>query len=164
MDAISEERLAQVIPPLGALIRKMVGNLMVAGIEVRVTQGLRSIADQDALYAQGRTVSGNIVTNAPGGYSMHNFGLAVDLCPGIIGKTPWTPDWTAQDTSYKAMVTAGVALGLNAGANWHTFVDIPHFQLPGLPNTPTELMRHDLSLGGLSMIWRNVLAGIYNIT
>ncbi|WP_305953442.1 M15 family metallopeptidase [Paenibacillus sp. P32E] len=44
-----------------------------------ITQGLRTIAEQDALYAQGRTKPGQIVTNARGRTSYHNFGLAVDF-------------------------------------------------------------------------------------
>ena len=49
------------------------------GCEIKVTQTLRSIAYQNELYAQGRTKPGNKVTNAIGGSSMHNYGLAVDF-------------------------------------------------------------------------------------
>lgn len=42
--------------------------------------GFRSFAEQDKLYAQGRTnKSKPIVTNARGGYSAHNYGLAIDF-------------------------------------------------------------------------------------
>ena len=59
--------------------------------DFEVTQGLRTYAEQDALYAQGRTVPGEIVTNAAAGYSWHNFGNAVDLVPEDI--TIGQPDW-----------------------------------------------------------------------
>ena len=36
------------------------------GIEVVITHGYRSVEEQDALFAQGRSSSGNIVTNARG--------------------------------------------------------------------------------------------------
>ena len=44
-----------------------------------VTQGLRTMAEQAALYAQGRTEPGAIVTHAQPGSSAHNYGLAVDV-------------------------------------------------------------------------------------
>jgi hypothetical protein len=46
---------------------------------IRVVSGFRTFAEQDALYAQGRTTPGNIVTPARGGESAHNYGLAVDI-------------------------------------------------------------------------------------
>lgn len=45
----------------------------------RFAYTLRTFAEQDALYAQGRTKPGSIVTYAKGGQSYHNFGLAVDI-------------------------------------------------------------------------------------
>lgn len=51
-----------------------------------VAFGFRSGAVQDALYAQGRTTPGPIVTNAKGGQSAHNYGLAIDVYPIINGQ------------------------------------------------------------------------------
>ena len=58
----------------------------------RVTMGLRTIDEQNTLYAQGRTVPGQIVTNAPGGTSYHNYGLAVDICEMVNGQPDWNFD------------------------------------------------------------------------
>ncbi len=46
-----------------------------------ITQGFRSKAEQDALYAQGRTKKGKIVTNAKGSdySSQHQWGIAFDI-------------------------------------------------------------------------------------
>jgi len=44
-----------------------------------VVQGFRTKAQQDALYAQGRTTPGDIVTQAPYPRSAHCWGLAVDV-------------------------------------------------------------------------------------
>ena len=44
----------------------------------RYSQTLRSFAEQDAIYAQGRTKVGDIVSYAKGGQSFHNYGLATD--------------------------------------------------------------------------------------
>lgn len=48
------------------------------GIRAAMVSGFRSVGAQDKLYAQGRTKPGRIVTNARGGESYHNFGLAAD--------------------------------------------------------------------------------------
>jgi peptidoglycan L-alanyl-D-glutamate endopeptidase CwlK len=47
-----------------------------AGIDLLVTSTYRDKQSQDALYAQGRTVAGKIVTNAKGGQSFHNWRVA----------------------------------------------------------------------------------------
>ena len=63
------------------------------GYEWLVTQGRRTIAEQDRPYAQGRTSPGPKVTNAKGGSSPHNFGLAVDMVPIKDGNLWWSaPD------------------------------------------------------------------------
>lgn len=59
--------------------------------------GERSIALQDALYAKGRTIPGEIVTNAPGGASAHNYGCGTDWTM-FAGESPiWLkkedPNW-----------------------------------------------------------------------
>ena len=46
---------------------------------IRIVQGLRTIEEQNELYAKGRTKPGNRVTNAKGGASFHNYGLAIDF-------------------------------------------------------------------------------------
>lgn len=158
MDAVSEERLSLVAPALATLIRAMYEDLAAQSpsIHIRVTQGLRTKAEQDALYAKGRTTPGSIVTRAQGGFSAHNFGLAVDCCPDKIDGVPWSPDWDAADARYAAMVAAGEKQGLVCGANWHSIKDEPHFQIAGFPVTPTDAMRHDLGAGGmheLMTIW-----------
>ena len=53
----------------------------VEGITVAISGTLRTAAEQDALYAQGRTKPGNIVTNAKGSSykSQHQWGIAFDF-------------------------------------------------------------------------------------
>jgi peptidoglycan LD-endopeptidase CwlK len=150
MDSVSEERLAQVNPKLAALVRQMADQLASEAIDVRVTQGLRTWAEQAALYEQGRSTSGPRVTNAPPGYSYHNFGLAVDLVPMIdIG-----PDWNTSHPVWQRMVTVGQSVGLTAGALWRTFPDRPHFQLTGrLPMSPDADVRLLFQDGGLARVW-----------
>lgn len=91
-----------------------------AGIPIRVTSGFRSIAEQDALYAQGRTKPGSIVTNAKGGQSLHNYGVAFDVC--FASPTPYVGDW-------ELVGRLGESIGLEWGGRWTGLVDKPHFQL-----------------------------------
>ena len=150
MDTVSELRLAQVYPGLADKIRSMAATLEAEAIDIRVTQGLRTVAEQEALYAQGRTSSGDIVTNAAGGYSWHNFGLAIDVVP----LTPLGPDWDTAHPVWGRIVAVGTGLGLTAGAQWRTFTDWPHFQLTGrFPVTPNDEARLFLSTGGVEAVW-----------
>lgn len=161
MDSVSEQRLSQVYPALAAKIRQMADTLAGEGIEIRVVQGLRTTAEQDALYAQGRTAPGKIVTNCRGGHSYHNFGLAVDCVPSTQGPDqPYNPDWNNQHPAWQKMVDAGVALGLDSGAQWEHFKDFPHFQLTGpfpegAPNAECQSL---LASKGMQAVWDAVTA------
>jgi hypothetical protein len=131
MEPVSEQRLAPLHPYMIAMARAIDAKCQALnGHALRVTQGMRTWAQQDALYAEGRSVAGKVVTNARGGYSMHNFGLAVDLCPEAIAGGVWEPDWNETDPLYKAMVAAGAELGLNCGANWHSLIRLPTLSAP----------------------------------
>lgn len=109
----------QVQPYARALYFKARGN----GITVNIISGLRTFEEQDALYAQGRTSPGNIVTNARAGHSVHNFGLAFDV--GVFEGSRFQ----GESPKYKAVGALGLELGLEWGGNWKTIVDEPHFQL-----------------------------------
>lgn len=90
-----------------------------AGIHLIVTQGLRTIAEQDALYAQGRTKPGKIVTQAKGGQSFHNFGVAFDVA-GYDGKA------LHYDLDWAHLGKIAATIGLEHGDRG--YVDLPHFQ------------------------------------
>lgn len=131
----------------------MYTSLMTNGIEIRVVQGLRTVEQQNALYAEGRTAPGAKVTNAQGGHSWHNFGLAVDCVPGIRGANRWTPNWNARDADFAAMIAAGEAQGLVSGAKWVSMPDEPHFQLAGIPVSPDDAARTILASHGVNGFW-----------
>jgi peptidoglycan L-alanyl-D-glutamate endopeptidase CwlK len=94
------------------------------GIVVKVICGTRTSAEQTALYAQGRTTPGPIVTDAPAGYSNHNFGIAFDA--GIFNGGVYLDD----SPLYEKVGALGRAQGLEWGGDWTRFTDEPHFQLP----------------------------------
>lgn len=84
---------------------------------------LRDKSSQDALYAQGRTAPGKIVTNAKGGDSYHQYGVAFDFVPLVDGKPAW------DDTDrYEQCAEIGEKLGLEWGGNFKSFRDRPHMQ------------------------------------
>lgn len=95
------------------------------GIKLRVIQGYRTYAEQDALYAQGRTTKGNKVTNAKGGQSNHNFGLAIDVAEIKNG----TIDWNEQETVLAKVAPIGKKWGFEWGGDWKSFKDKPHFEM-----------------------------------
>lgn len=151
MDPRSEEFLSHVHPMLAWRVRAMASVLSREGITIRVIQGLRTFAEQDKLYAQGRTTEGYIVTHALGGQSWHNFGLAVDCAPIDGNKI----DWDAKHPAWKRMSEAGVKLGLVSGANWKTLPDAPHFQMNGRfpENAPNAEVRSLYAHGGIEAVW-----------
>lgn len=95
------------------------------GIRLIITHTLRTIAEQDALYAQGRTTPGRKVTNARGGWSWHNWGRAFDVAiadfPGDV-----TPD-DVYDGPWAKVGAIGEHIGLEWGGRWKR-PDLPHFQ------------------------------------
>lgn len=75
----SIKRLTGLHPVVLSAATALIERCYSLNIPILITQGLRTVAEQDALYAQGRTKPGAIITNARGGYSYHNYGLAVDF-------------------------------------------------------------------------------------
>ena len=123
VDARSEKVIATLLPPVQKLARALVQKAADNGIRIKILSGLRTYEEQDALYAQGRTTPGNIVTKAKGGYSNHNFGIAFDV--GVFEGSTYLTD----SPKYKAVGVLGTELGLEWGGNWKTITDQPHFQL-----------------------------------
>lgn len=154
MNQISQERLKLVYPRLADKINQLSTRLAVEGIYIAVVQGLRTIAEQQAIFEQGRSAPGKIVTNAPGGHSWHNFGLSVDCA---IENPDCSIDWNANHPQWKRMEQIGVSLGMTSGANWVRIVDAPHFQLTGRfpENAPTDEVR-ELIKSGIDSVWAEV--------
>jgi LysM repeat protein len=123
---ISDARLAKAAPTLAERGGKLVRHCREAGVRIRVQMGLRTWAEQDALYASGRTKPGKVVTNARGGQSFHNYGLAFDI---VLLSPAGAPIWDAQHAGWLTAGQIGVALGLNWGGHWRGFKDLPHFEI-----------------------------------
>lgn len=87
---------------------------------------MRSKAEQDALYAQGRTAPGSVVTNAKYPWSLHCWGVALDFAPVVGGKADYS-----NVALFERVGAIGESLGLDWGGRWTSIVDRPHFQLRG---------------------------------
>lgn len=82
----------------------------------------RTFDQQDALYAQGRTTPGAIVTNARGGQSFHNVRRAVDFGVYVNGVLSEDPD------VYRQVGEVFEQAGLEWGGRWIGFKDEDHLQ------------------------------------
>lgn len=101
--------------------KKLIAKMASLGKPVVFTEGIRTAARQHALYCQGRTTPGPIVTNADGLQSYHNYGLGFDLTFVDYGYNP-APGW------WDVLGTEGKKLGLEWGGNWAGLQDRPHFE------------------------------------
>lgn len=124
----------QLHPQAKALALKLVSECAAHGLVVKITDCVRNKAEQDALYAQGRTTAGNKVTNAAYPNSMHNWGIAFDICRND-GKGAYFDG----DGFFEKVATIGKQLGLEWGGDWTSPIDKPHFQLSGWGSTPKKL-------------------------
>jgi peptidoglycan L-alanyl-D-glutamate endopeptidase CwlK len=101
--------------------------------QVRISQGLRTFAEQDELYNKRPRV-----TKAKGGQSIHNYGFAVDIVLIIDGKSAsWDThkDWDNDGIAdWDECVKVFAKHGWNWGGNWTSFKDMPHFDKIGLNN------------------------------
>lgn len=114
----SLSRLEGVNPALVALVKKAAA---MSDLDFTVLEGLRTVARQKQLVAQGASKTMN---------SRHITGHAVDLAPLIDGKVSW--DWPLYHRLAKIVKAAAAELGqpIEWGGDWRTFKDGPHWQLP----------------------------------
>ena len=68
-------------PRLQALAAELIRKCADQELQIKIGETLRTTAEQDALYAQGRSKPGKIVTNAKGSSysSYHQWGTAFDI-------------------------------------------------------------------------------------
>lgn len=112
---------SQLRPKIKRMMEAFIAEAKKQGINLIVTQGLRTIEEQNKLYAIGRTIKGSKVTNAKGGESNHNYGCAIDVVPVSGGKALWNCDWNK-------IGRIGKSIGFSWGGDWKSFPDRPHFE------------------------------------
>ncbi|WP_313636737.1 M15 family metallopeptidase [Paenibacillus sp.] len=132
--AKSAAKLVGLIPCVKAAAEELIDRSFALGIPIIVTQGLRTFAEQNALYEQGRTKPGSKVTNARGGHSNHNFGVAIDFA--LLTNEGRAVSWDTKlddnrngKADWNEVVALAKALGFTWGGDWKTFLDLPHFEM-----------------------------------
>ncbi len=127
------QKLSLVHPRIREALYRILPAMETFGHPMTVFEGVRSPGRQAALYAQGRTRPGKIVTNVDGldpSKCTHfaqadGFGHAVDCVFLVDGGPSWDPNLPWQ--VYGAMVRA---LGLTWGGDWPHLRDFPHLEIP----------------------------------
>lgn len=118
-------KIDTLLPSFKPVIQVLLHELETLGIKCVVTSGRRTIAEQNRLYAQGRTTAGDVVTKAKGGQSPHNFGAAADICPLNAAGECW---WDAPDDVWQVIALTARKNGLVAGYDFKNFKDSPHVE------------------------------------
>ena len=131
-------------PELQKKIPELIAACKKEGINIKIGECFRSVAEQDALYAQGRSKPGNKVTNAKGSSysSMHQWGVAFDFYLNMdIDRDGKTSDDIYNNATrvFNRVGAIGKKLGLEWGGDWRSITDLPHFQLPNWGSTTSKL-------------------------
>ncbi len=154
-DPRTESALLSLDPKAVPMFREFLclakGTAASLGCDYVIISGNRTFAEQDALYAQGRTAPGSIVTRATGGQSNHNFRIAVDA--GVFLGKIYLDDGTAAQQLlaskvHKACSEHAAACGLEWGGSWKSLVDLPHYQV-ATGKTTTQLRKLYLAKGSV---------------
>lgn len=145
-------------PDLQALVPQLLARCRARGFEMRPSAGLRDPFEQARLWRQSRAIEeitakiaafeaagaqflahclrsvgpqhGDPVTDAPPGYSWHQWGEAVDCFWLLAGKAEWsTKKLVGGENAYHVFAAEAEALGLTAGGRWKKLKDWPHVQL-----------------------------------
>ena len=133
-------------PNLQGKIKELEKKCADKGIKIGIGECVRTVAEQDALYAKGRTIAGSVVTNAKGSSysSMHQWGVAFDfyLIMDVDGDGKTSDDAFNDATGlFNEVVKIGKSIGLEWGGDWKTIKDKPHFQLPDWGSTAALLKK-----------------------
>lgn len=111
-------------PMVKALLEQGQEAIKHTGYTFFITDGYRSLDEQAALYASGRTIVGQVKTMAAPGQSPHNYGLAVDLAFQKNKQLSYDNDL------YALIDPIARKLGFVLGVDWTRFKDRPHFEFP----------------------------------
>ena len=110
------------LPYIAQQVDKVLAKMKELGHPMKIASSYRTWAEQDALYAKGRTKPGSIVTNARGGESWHNYKVAVDCCFTTCEAFGDSQPWHIYGQIAREY-------GFEWGGDWSTFKDRPHIQM-----------------------------------
>ncbi len=129
MDKITIDRISTAHPKIREELKNYYiecNNKLPKGVRLRFAYVYRSVEEQNKLYNQRPKV-----TNAKGGQSIHNYGLAFDIAI-LLDKdnngTFESIDWNISSPYFKLVVEYFKSKGYEHGGDWKNFKDYPHFQ------------------------------------
>ena len=129
MDQLTIDRIAQAHQKIREELKQYYiecNNKLPKGVRLRFAYVYRSIAEQNVLYNQRPKV-----TNAKGGQSIHNYGLAFDyviMLDKDNNGTFETIEWDLKSPYHKIVWDYFKSKGYEHGGDWKNFKDYPHFQ------------------------------------
>lgn len=124
-------------PILQYKIKQFIALCEEQGLKVGIGECVRTVAEQDAQYAKGRTdKSSGIVTNCKGSTysSPHQWGIAFDFY-----RNDGKGAYNTSGQFFEKVGELAKTLGLEWGGDWKSFVDRPHIQLPYWGSTTSKL-------------------------
>lgn len=146
MTAEKEQKmLAELYPELGAMAQKLLNAARTAGLRVMLFSGYRSFEQQQSIFNKR-----DGATNARGGFSWHNYGLAVDI---VFMDDRGNPSWGAKHP-WRKLGEIGESIGLEWGGRWKTIVDLAHFQWPTKHGLRLADMCRAHRAGGVPAAWK----------
>lgn len=140
-------------PRLQEKIQELQSACNARNLKIGISECFRTVIEQDALYAKGRSVPGSIVTNARGSSysSQHQWGIAVDFYRND-GKGSY------DDTGnfFEQVGAIAKSIGLGWGGEWTSPKDLPHLYLTDWGSTPTKLKEQYKTPGAFIQTWKLV--------
>lgn len=164
-------------PQLKTKVTTLVARCHQRGFEMRPNNGLRDPFEQAKLWRQSRSTEeitqkinefnaqganflaeclrsvgpqhGGHVTNAPPGFSWHQWGEALDCFWVLDGKAEWsTKKLVGGQNAYHVYADEAESLGLTVGGHWKKFKDWPHLQLrpESSPSTALSILEINRSM------------------
>ena len=154
-DLVQRVNLDFLYPPFLSRLLEVLADARALGQDYFVISGYRNHKEQDALYAQGRSTPGKKVTNARGGFSAHNWGIAVDVVADVSQRRGLQPSW--EKAFYNKLKQAASPHDLQVGVPG--LQDDGHIQLP----LTSVLQRREVDIfkdfnalyssGGMPAVW-----------
>lgn len=119
--------ITQCHPRLQEAFKQLAVKCNAQGLTIGLGECFRTVAEQDALYEQGRTKLGNIVTNARGSSysSQHQWGIAFDFY-----RNDGQGAYNESGDFFRRVGEIAKSLGLGWGGDWISIIDKPHLYLP----------------------------------